>query len=159
MEKGIKRGTATIMVCVLAWVLGVGTVLSFNEWGDKQFFVTETISESVTDPVSGEVSAKTLSSSFHLYANTTDLKAVPLAEGTERAISGKTFFDILDFLTANILLPLGGLAIAVFVGWLMRREDSANELQADETVYNVWRFMLRFLSPLAILFIFINGLL
>ena len=41
----------------------------------------------------------------------------------------------------------------------MRREDSANELQADETVYNVWRFMLRFLSPLAILFIFINGLL
>ncbi len=159
VEKGIKRGTATIMVCVLAWVLGVGTVLSFNEWGDKQFFVTETISESVTDPVSGEVSAKTLSSSFHLYANTTDLKAVPLAEGTERAISGKTFFDILDFLTANILLPLGGLAIAVFVGWLMRREDSANELQADETVYNVWRFMLRFLSPLAILFIFINGLL
>ena len=121
--------------------------------------VTESITETVTDPQSGEEQVNTLDETFHLYADTSVLAQQPLADGTERSVSGKTFFDILDFLTANILLPLGGLAIAVFVGWLMRREDSANELQADEGVFNAWRFMLRYVSPLAILFIFINGLL
>ena len=159
VEKGIRRGTATIIVCLLAWMLGVGTVLSFNHWGDNKFFVTESITETVTDPQSGEEQVNTLDETFHLYADTSVLAQQPLADGTERSVSGKTFFDILDFLTANILLPLGGLAIAVFVGWLMRREDSANELQADEGVFNAWRFMLRYVSPLAILFIFINGLL
>jgi len=159
VEKGMKRGSATFVVCLLAWILGVGSVLSFNKWGNYQAFVTETISESHTDEKTGEKNNIVLDKTFHLFANKAELAAQPVAEGTQRSIKGKTFFDILDFLTANIMLPLGGLLIAVFVGWFMRREDSAGELHTDEKVFNVWRFMLRFLSPLAILFIFINGLL
>jgi len=70
---------------------------------------------------------------------------------------GKTFFDLLDYLTANILLPLGGLCIAVFVGWVMNRDDSAEELGIKSAVlYKIWRFLLRYISPAAVIIVFLN---
>ncbi len=70
-----------------------------------------------------------------------------------------TVFDNLDFLTSNIMLPLGGLLIALFVGWFMKERAVAKEANVQsEMVYNIWRVMLRFVSPLAVLFIFLNGL-
>lgn len=110
VEKGITRVKATLVICGVAWFIGLGTVLSFNEWGEYKLF-------------------------------------------------GKTFFDTLDFLTSNIMLPLGGLLIAVFVGWFMSSDMIKQELKIkNETIFTVWRFVLRFISPVAIALIFINGL-
>lgn len=110
VEQGFSRPQATFFVCLLAWLLGIGSVLSFNVWSDVRF----------------------------LHGN---------------------FFDNLDFLTSNLMMPVGGVAIALFVGWFMRREDVADEVRLkDERVFNVWRFVLRYISPLAIFYIFVKGL-
>jgi len=71
----------------------------------------------------------------------------------------KTFFDILDYLTANIMLPLGGLSIAVFAGWVMSKENSASELQIKSPVlFNGWLFLVKFVSPIAVAIVFLNAI-
>jgi NSS family neurotransmitter:Na+ symporter len=70
---------------------------------------------------------------------------------------GKTAFEVLDFLTANIMLPLGGLAIAVFAGWFMSRQVVRNEMAMESRrLHELWYFVLKFVSPVAILIVFLN---
>lgn len=70
---------------------------------------------------------------------------------------GKTAFEVLDFLTANIMLPLGGLAIAVFTGWFMSRQVVRNEMaMKNRRLHELWYFVLKYVSPLAILIVFLN---
>ena len=109
-SKGVNRPAAAAAVGLAAWVLGIGTVLSFNHWSDV-------------------------------------------------TLLGKTFFDSLDFLTANIMLPLGGLAIAVFVAWKMRESDVRAQVKMESPViYEIWRVTLKFIAPLGIAFVLWNGL-
>lgn len=72
-----------------------------------------------------------------------------------RLAFGLNIFDTLDKLTANILLPLGGLLMAIFAGWVMRTEHVREELGLTARMYPVWRFTLRYVSPLAIVAIFL----
>ena len=67
-------------------------------------------------------------------------------------------FDIIDILTANIMLPLGGLAMAIFTGWLMSRTSSVDELKVKQNIYNAWRFVIRYLSPVGVTIIFLNSI-
>jgi len=68
------------------------------------------------------------------------------------------FFDLLDILTANFMLPLGGLAIAIFAGWFMARESTRDELaMGDGPAYRLWRFLIRYVSPAAIAIVFLNA--
>jgi NSS family neurotransmitter:Na+ symporter len=76
---------------------------------------------------------------------------------SQYTLFGKTFFDLLDFLTANIMLPLGGLLIAVFAVWVMSRETSTSELAlGDGPAYRLWRFLVRYITPVAITLVFLN---
>jgi len=151
VEKGISRVRATVTVCVLSWVLGLGTVMSFNDWSDKQFFVsvigTNAQSEQVYDD-------------FMLYADVAVLEeSLGTTGGLTYDIRGKTFFDVLDFLTTNIMLPAGGVLIALFVGWFMSRRAVADEARLkSNTLFNVWRFMVRVVSPIAVLLVIYQGL-
>jgi NSS family neurotransmitter:Na+ symporter len=76
---------------------------------------------------------------------------------SEWTLLGKTFFDLLDFLSSNLMLPAGGLLIAVFAGWLMSREASRAELSVRETAYDLWRFVIRFLTPVGVLLILLHA--
>ena len=68
-----------------------------------------------------------------------------------------TLFDLLDYLTANIMLPLGGLFIALFAAWVMKRDDSLEELDmGDGPAYRLWRFLVRYVTPVAVLIVFLN---
>jgi len=70
----------------------------------------------------------------------------------------KTFFDILDFLTSNIMLPLGGLFIAIFVVWAMKKDSTVAELKiGDGPTYQVWRFCVRYVTPIAVIVVFLNA--
>lgn len=77
----------------------------------------------------------------------------------EKKVAGFNFFEFMDFITASVMLPLTGLFIALFVGWIMWPETVRNELN-DETklVYVCWRLILRYVSPIAILIVFAMGL-
>ena len=109
VERGRSRRQATLILASLAWLIGIGSVLSFNHWQDVTLF-------------------------------------------------GGTIFDNLDFLTTNILLPLGGLLIAVFAGWIMKDSHVRKELAMQRFgLYLGWRVAVRIIAPLAILLVFAQG--
>jgi neurotransmitter:Na+ symporter, NSS family len=73
--------------------------------------------------------------------------------------SDSTIFDLLDYLTANIMLPLGGLLIAIFAGWKMSRESSVDELDmGDLFFYPLWRFLVRYITPIAVIIVFLHAI-
>ena len=75
---------------------------------------------------------------------------------------GQNFFGILDFTTANILLPVGGFFIVIFVGWFMGtdrvRAELSNQGRLQVAYLPVFTFLVRFVAPLAIALVFLNGL-
>ncbi len=68
-----------------------------------------------------------------------------------------TIFENLDHVTSNIMLPLGGVFIAVFAGWIMCRNSTAEELGGAGTIYTLWRVFTRFLAPVGILIVFVKA--
>ncbi|PCI07793.1 MAG: sodium-dependent transporter [Gammaproteobacteria bacterium] len=113
-NKGYNRIRASVMIGLLTWFVGLGTVFSFNIWKDK-----------------------TLSIPF--------------------LFEKLTFFDTLDYLTANIMLPLGGLFIAIFAAWVMREQSTRDELSTFPVLYKVWRILVRYITPLAVIIVFLKA--
>ncbi len=66
------------------------------------------------------------------------------------------WFDVIDYGTANILLPLGGLLLAVFAGWVMHTSASEDELDTRSELYKAWLILVRWIAPLAIVLIFLQ---
>lgn len=104
------RAEACTMVGLVIWVLGFGSVLSFNLLADFKF------------------------------------------------LAG-TIFDNVDYLTSNIMLPLGGLLIVIFAGWVMSRNSTADELRSSGSLFRFWRMAARYLAPLGILAVLVNAVL
>jgi NSS family neurotransmitter:Na+ symporter len=66
-------------------------------------------------------------------------------------------FDIFDILTSNIMLPLGGVLVAIFASWLMSRTSTVDELGLGDSIsYKIWRFIVRYIAPLGVIIIFLN---
>lgn len=105
-----RRIRATLAVTGLAWVLGIGSVLSFNHWS-----------------------------------------------GPEYQWFGKTLFDLKDYLASNILLPLGGLLIALFTAWAAGHRFAEQGL-ALRRGFTLWWLLIRYLAPLGIGLIFLHAI-
>lgn len=72
---------------------------------------------------------------------------------------GKNYFDSMDFIATNIMLPLGGVLIALFTGWKLRDEIILHDLKFESAwVFRLWRPVLKFISPIAVLVILYNGI-
>lgn len=105
----LSRPVASWLVGGAIWLLGLGSVLSFNALKDFRFF-----------------------------------------KGT--------IFDNLDYLASNVLLPVGGLLIAVFAGWVMCRNSSAEELDLGSGLrYRTWRFLTRYVAPVGVALVLLNA--
>jgi NSS family neurotransmitter:Na+ symporter len=102
------RAQAAVIIGLLIWTAGFGTVLSFNVLADFKFW-------------------------------------------------RGTIFENLDHLTINIMLPLGGMLIVIFAGWVMCRNSTADELGGSGGVYKLWRFLARVVAPIGILFVFLKA--
>ncbi|MGC9352334.1 MAG: sodium-dependent transporter [Mariniphaga sp.] len=76
-------------------------------------------------------------------------------------IFGFTVFDLMNFTSANILLPLGGFFIVIFVAWFLGRDKAKEELSNNGKLkvkyMSFFMFVVKFLAPLAIAFIFLQG--
>ena len=108
-RRGLSRPMAVVTAAGASWILGIGSVLSFNLWSHWR----------------------------------------PL--GSIPAFAQSTFFDLMDYVASNVLLPIGALLISVFVGWRVSRGIVAQEL--DEATLSgrhlvVW--LLRYLCPAAL---------
>lgn len=90
------------------------------------------------------------------------LCSLSLGVGKELTVFGLTLFDLFDFLTAKIMLPLGGFFIAIFTGWYLDKrivwEEVSNNGTLPKVVYRIWLFLLKYIAPIGIGFIFINEL-
>jgi NSS family neurotransmitter:Na+ symporter len=77
--------------------------------------------------------------------------------GENWILFGKTMFELLDFLTANIMLPIGGLLTAIFAGWVISKNNTQDELAIRVPFfYHVWRILIRYVTPLAVIIVFLN---
>jgi NSS family neurotransmitter:Na+ symporter len=78
-------------------------------------------------------------------------------------IFGKTFFDLFDYTSSNILLPVGGLLVVMFVGWRMKKADVLDELTnggsiAIGGIVLKWvMFTIKFLAPVAIALVLLSS--
>jgi NSS family neurotransmitter:Na+ symporter len=57
------------------------------------------------------------------------------------------------------MLPLGGLLITVFAGWVMCRNSTSDELGNSGGLFRSWRILARFVAPIGILLVLINAVL
>jgi neurotransmitter:Na+ symporter, NSS family len=107
-NKGVSREKACLWSGSVGWLLGLGTIFSFNVGSDFKLF-------------------------------------------------GLTFFELIDYLTANLMLPIGGFCIAVFAGWIMKQEHSKEELEfPNDLGYKVWKVLVCYVAPTAVFFVFLN---
>jgi NSS family neurotransmitter:Na+ symporter len=105
------------MACSSIFLLGIGTVFSFNLWKDWR----------------------------------------PLAAIDKYKDFG--YFEMLDYLTANIMMPLTGLLLALFVGWLIKPQAIEEQLGIENpAVFRAWFWLLRWLVPVSIALILITGI-
>ena len=113
----LPRRRAAFFVCLSIFVLGMGTVFSFNLWSEWR----------------------------------------PLA-GFER-FADFGYFEILEYVTSNIMMPVSGLLLAVFVGWLIKPEMIAAELQMkNPALFRTWFWLLRWVAPVSIALILYSSL-
>ena len=114
-EKQYTRRGASILVFIVAWVLGALCSLSFG-------------------PLSG----------FKIF--------------------GQTIFNLFDKLSANILMPVGGLLLVIFAGWVMKKDDVIGEftnggtLKWNRKISGFVYFMIRYICPLIVIAVFASSL-
>jgi len=71
---------------------------------------------------------------------------------------GKTIFENFDYISASILLPLGGLLTAIFVGWRVPAKEMKAELGLKNIAFAIWQGLIKFVVPVAIIIVFISGI-
>lgn len=132
-----------LMLAVAGITSMVGLIESVNAWIEDRFGVSRHMSALI---VVGSVAVFSILSI--LSYNVLDAYR----------IAGLNFNDAGDYFSNQILLPLGGLLIAIFSGWFMRREHSRDEFTTlTDTGYRIWHFLIRFVVPPVLLAIFVLG--
>jgi neurotransmitter:Na+ symporter, NSS family len=145
-------GVFVVMFFVLAAIAATGAMLSILEvpvaFLNERFHINRPLATILTVVMIGLVGS-TAALSNSLLANF--------------KLFGKTMFDLFDFSTSNILLPVGGLFLAIFTGWFWGRKAFTQELTNDGAlknarVVNALFFIIRFVTPLLVLLILLRGL-
>jgi NSS family neurotransmitter:Na+ symporter len=107
-NKDMSREQACIWSGSITWLLGFGTIFSFNVWSEFKIF-------------------------------------------------DRTIFQLLDYLTANLMLPIGGFCIAVFAGWVMKQQHTEHELDMPNALsYQAWQILIRYVAPAAVFLVFLH---
>ena len=101
-----KRLRVAITIGAACWLLGIGSVLSFNVWADY-------------------------------------------------TVGGLTFFDFMDYVSGKIMLPLGGLLIALFAGWALTKDVVREQLAfTADWQWRLWTVTIRFAAPIGVVVVF-----
>ena len=132
-----------VMLSVAGVTSMVGLLESVTSWTDQRTTLGREMSAIV---VVGSVTFCSIASvlSYNVWQDVT--------------LFGMNFNAASEGLYDKITLPLGGLLIALFVGWFMKRELSFSELATGEQVFSIWQLLLRFVVVPAIAIILVTGL-
>ena len=109
-RKIIRRKMVVLLLGLSTWILGLGSIFSFNVW-------------------------------------------------SEFTLSGLNFLELLDYLTNNIMLPLGGFLVTILVGWLIPEDFLQKNIKMNYLQFSVFKFFLKYISAGSILLIFFYSVL
>lgn len=107
-NRGLNRSRASFYAATACWTLGLGTLLSFNNWSTVTWF-------------------------------------------------GKNIFELIDFITADLMLPAGGILIALFAGWIMNQRESEKELELGSR-YRYWQILTKYVAPASVFIVFAHAM-
>ncbi|MGB5628655.1 MAG: sodium-dependent transporter [Woeseiaceae bacterium] len=90
--------------------------------------------------------------SFNIWSGTYPL-------GHFDVFATKTPYDLIDYFTANLMMPLGGILMALFAGWMVKPQVLADDLSfSNKALFTLWLWMIRVVVPLAILWVLWDSL-
>jgi NSS family neurotransmitter:Na+ symporter len=102
-ERILSRKKSAIIISALSWLIGIGSVLSFNIWSDVKI------------------------------------------------IGDYNFLASMDLIAVKNLQPLGGMLIAIFIGWFMKESLIKDELGSiNPMVYSIWKIFIKYVAPIGI---------
>ena len=87
--------------------------------------------------------------------------SLSLGVWSEFTIAGKGFLDVMDYIGSNLLLPIGGIGVSLFVGWVIlprAMEEATGNGAHPFPLAPVWVFICRWVAPLAVGWILVSGL-
>jgi len=145
MGGGVVFGTLFfVLLVVAAWTSSISILEPMVEWMEERFGMRR-IGAAVLAGMAAWVLGLATVFSFNVWA--------------ELKFWGRTPFDLLEGLSSNIMLPLGGLLFALFVGWKMTKGSTQGELGMGDTLgFKVWRFLVRYVSPVGIGLVLLHSL-
>ena len=77
----------------------------------------------------------------------------------EVKMGGLTFFEQIDFLTSNLMLPIGAIGMAIFAGWVMSKHVSREELGMNSAAgYFIWHALIRVIAPIAVSIVLLHAI-
>ncbi len=86
--------------------------------------------------------------------------ALSVGAYTDIQVMGASLMDFCDMLTADIMLPLGGMLTCLFVGWYIPRQVARDEFTNNGTLnarfFGIWLFAVRYVCPICILLVFLH---
>jgi len=132
-----------LLLSFAAWTSAISLMEAATAWLVESFRVSRVAAASVIGGIIWALGLGTVMS-FNVLSEVTFLAG--------------TLFDNLDFLTSNIMLPLGGLLITVFAGWIMCANSTSEELGGAGRLYRAWRFLARWVAPVAVILVFLNAI-
>lgn len=75
---------------------------------------------------------------------------------SDAKLFGMNFFELSDYISANILLPAGGFLLSIYIGWIMNKKDVYSELGEVNTLHKAILFSIKFIAPISIFLIFLS---
>jgi len=134
-------------------------LLIFAAWTSAISLIEPLVAYMVENLRMTRVRATALAGGFAWFLGLGTIFSFNIWSGDRYKLWGLTFFDLLDYLTVNIMLPLGGLLIVVFAVWVMRRESVIGELGVrDGPLFRLWYLVSRYVTPVAVLLIFLHAI-
>jgi len=158
MSFGSLFGTLFFILLVFAaWTSAISIIEPVVIWGMNTFGLGRVYASVVFGIIVWSVGLLTLFS-FNILSDFNFSWTIPSAYGEFVILKDATMFDFFDYLTSNIMLPLGGLFIAIYAGWVMKRQHSEEEFDMHEQTYQIWQILVKYVAPTAVVIVFLNAL-
>ncbi len=152
MPMGSLFGTLFfILLLFAAWTSGISLLEPVVEWAEERTSLGRAGSAILVGVLCWALGIASILS-LNAWSDVTPL-------GMFARFEGQTIFDLLDYFTANIMLPLSGLLTALFVGWFVAKESLKDDLALEGGAFSLWYNLIRFITPVAVIIVFVYNLL